>query len=162
MLLYIIRHAWAEERDENHWPDDSLRPLTKDGEKRFKKQLKRLADTRFAPELIASSPFVRCMQTAEIISDRFPGKPKVVPLKALEPSSDLPALLQWTLEQQVDEFAWVGHSPDVEKLLTQLVCHGEFALRFKKGAIAAVRFNDAIDVGQGELQWFATAKLLGE
>ena len=35
MELFIIRHAWAAERDDAAFPDDSLRPLTDKGRKRF-------------------------------------------------------------------------------------------------------------------------------
>ncbi|HEY2827752.1 MAG TPA: histidine phosphatase family protein, partial [Pirellulales bacterium] len=86
MLLYIVRHAVAEERDETRWPDDSERPLTEEGVKRFGKLLKRLSDIRFAPEVIASSPLVRCRQTAELIAKHFPSSPKIVLLDALAPN----------------------------------------------------------------------------
>src|SRR5207253_362118 len=32
--LYLVRHAIAENRDAERWPDDALRPLTKDGERK--------------------------------------------------------------------------------------------------------------------------------
>ncbi|HZZ29986.1 MAG TPA: phosphohistidine phosphatase SixA [Pirellulales bacterium] len=161
MLLYIVRHAWAEERDEHKWPDDSLRPLTDVGEKRFKKLVKQLTEVRFAPEVIATSPLVRCQQTAEIIAKRFPSKPGVVPLEALAPNSNLEALVQWTAELQNDEVAWVGHDPDVCYLAARLIGSGDAAIRFRKGAIAAIRFEEPIGLGKGALQWLATAKLLG-
>ncbi|HEY2881727.1 MAG TPA: histidine phosphatase family protein [Pirellulales bacterium] len=162
MLLYIIRHAWAEERDDTQWPDDSQRPLTKEGEKRFGKVLKKLADIRFAPAIVATSPFVRCLQTAELISKRFHGRPNIVPLQALAPQSDITALVQWTAQQTDDEIAWIGHSPDVEHLLAHLIGQSEINIRFRKGTVAAVRFEKPIEIGRGELQWLATAKLLGE
>jgi phosphohistidine phosphatase len=161
MILYIIRHAWAEERDDEHWPDDSLRPLTADGQKRFNKLLKKLADVRFAPAVIATSPLVRCRQTAEIVAKRFPSGPKIVPLDALAPHSDLDLLIQWTAQREEDEIAWVGHAPDVGQLAAQLISDGTAAIRFRKGAVAAILFENGIGLGKGELQWLATAKLLG-
>jgi phosphohistidine phosphatase len=162
MILYIIRHAWAEERDEARWPDDSLRPLTEEGQKRFKKQLKRLADIRFAPAMIATSPLVRCQQTAEIIAKRFHGQPSVTPLDALAPGSNLDALIEWTKETKSDEVAWVGHDPDVGHLAAQLIGGENGGIHFRKGAVAAIRFEEDVAPGKGELQWLATAKLLGE
>jgi len=32
MLLYIVRHAWAEERDAERYPNDAHRPLTREVE----------------------------------------------------------------------------------------------------------------------------------
>jgi phosphohistidine phosphatase len=161
MILYLVRHAWAEERDDARWPDDTQRPLADDGEKRFNKFLKKLTDIRFAPTVIATSPLVRCRQTAEIIAKRFPGKPKIVTVDALAPNSDLDALIQWTAEREEEEIAWVGHAPDIEHLAARLISAGTLSMRFRKGAVMAIRFDDGIGQGKGQLQWFATAKLMG-
>ena len=42
MNLFIIRHAWAAERDDAAFPDDSLRPLTDEGRKRFARMVEAL------------------------------------------------------------------------------------------------------------------------
>src|SRR5690242_8739580 len=112
MFLYIVRHAWAEDRDAARYPDDDLRPLTSDGAKRFAKVAKRLVDVGFRPTLVATSPLVRCRQTADIILDRLPGEAQIVELDALRPGSDLGALIEWTDKQSGDAIAWVGHAPD--------------------------------------------------
>lgn len=39
MKLYLIRHAWAEERNVDRFPDDRLRPLKTGSAKRFKRLL---------------------------------------------------------------------------------------------------------------------------
>lgn len=162
MLLYLVRHAWAEEHDEARWPDDTQRPLTADGQKRFNKVLKKLADIRFAPAIVATSPLVRCMQTAELIAKRFPSRPKVVPLDALAPGSDLATLIEWTAQLGDTDVAWVGHAPDVEHLAARLISDGSLSMRFRKGAVMSILFEDGIAEGKGQLQWMATAKLLGE
>jgi phosphohistidine phosphatase len=162
MILYIIRHAWAEEHDSSRWPDDALRPLTDEGQKRFAKVLKRLTKIGFEPAVIATSPLVRCRQTAELIAKRLDDKPTIVQLDALAPSSDLRALIEWTSQQGETDVAWVGHAPDVSHLAAQLIGTGDSAIRFAKGAVAAIQFDEQIQPGGGELQWLATAKLLGE
>ncbi len=161
MNLYIVRHAWAEERNEERWPDDSQRPLTDDGQKRFKKMLRRLADAKFWPDVIATSPFLRCVQTADLIAARVKDCPKLELLPALAPHSNLDALIEWT-NQQTGEVAWVGHDPDVVNLAAGLIGDGGAKIHFKKGAVAAFRFDGAIERGRGELLWLATANLLGE
>ncbi|HTQ40846.1 MAG TPA: phosphoglycerate mutase family protein [Pirellulales bacterium] len=161
MILYVVRHAWAGDRDEGQWPDDLLRPLTDDGKKRFNKLLKRLTDVRFAPAMIATSPLVRCVQTAEIIAKRFPSRPSIVQLDALAPGSNLESLVQWTAEANHDEIAWVGHDPDVRHLVARLIGGDSASIRIRKGAVAAIRFEEEMAIGKGELQWLATAKLLG-
>ena len=161
MQLYIIRHAWAFEHGDPRWPDDSQRPLEKEGGERFAQVAGRLATRGFAPEAIATSPYVRCSQTAQIVAAHSPQSPQIDELDALRPGSDLEALLDWSRQQQAQSLAWVGHAPDVGLLAAALVGDGDAAIRFAKGSVASIRFGDAIEPGYGELQWLATAKLLG-
>jgi phosphohistidine phosphatase SixA len=161
MFLYIARHAWAGERGDPRWPDDSLRELTPEGIERYTKVVKALAARGFAPSRIATSPYTRCVQTAEIIAKIVDGKPKIDELEALEPGSDLEPLLEWTRDQGYADTCWVGHSPDVERLAAALIGDGTSRVRFAKGAIAAVSFEADINADAGELYWLATAKSLG-
>jgi phosphohistidine phosphatase len=163
MFLYIARHAWAGERGDPRWPDDSLRELTEDGIARYSKVVSALADREFAPYRIASSPYTRCRQTAEIIAKYVDGKPPIDELEALEPGSELEPLLEWSRKYARDNqnICWVGHSPDVERLTAEMIGDGAARIRFAKGAIAAIRFEAEINADAGELSWLATAKSLG-
>jgi phosphohistidine phosphatase len=161
MIVYIARHAWAGERGDPRWPDDSLRELTPEGIERYTKVVKRLAERGFEPARIATSPYTRCRQTADIIAEHVPGNPTIVELAALEPGSDLDAIVEWTNEQGGDDVCWVGHSPDVDDLAAALISDGDTNIRFAKGAIAAIEFTGPVEVGDGQLRWLATAKLLG-
>jgi phosphohistidine phosphatase len=160
MLLYIVRHAWAEDRDETKFPDDDQRPLTKEGRKRFRKQVRALVDCGFAPSQIATSPLVRCVQTAEVIAELAPSRPQVTVVEALSPGSRLDALLEWTRERAEGDVAWVGHAPDVSHLTAALIGDAYSAIGFGKGAVAAIEFDRPPARGQGELAWLVTAKVL--
>ena len=96
MKLYIVRHALAGERGDPQYPDDRLRPLTDEGRKRFANAVKHLSDVGVAPQAVATSPLVRCRQTAEILVERVSSRPKLIELPALEPGSHLDALIEWT------------------------------------------------------------------
>jgi phosphohistidine phosphatase len=163
MLLYVIRHAWAEPYGYPDWPDDAERPLTAEGKKRFADIVKSLASRSFAPELIATSPLVRCRQTAELVVKGLKGKPKLVEREELRPGSNLDVLLAWTAQEAGEhkELAWVGHSPDVENLATALIGDPGAHIRFSKGAIAAIEFPALPGLREGELRWLVTAKVLG-
>lgn len=161
MFIYIARHAWAGERGDPRWPDDSLRELTPDGIERYTNVVKSLADRGFEPQRIATSPYTRCRQTADIIAKHIAGKPTIDELDALEPGSDLEPLLDWSREQGGADVCWVGHSPDVERLAAELMGDGSARIRFAKGAVAAISFEGDINAGAGELYWLATAKVLG-
>jgi phosphohistidine phosphatase len=163
MFIYIARHAWAGERGDPRWPDDSLRELTPEGIERYATVVKALADRGFDPDRIATSPYTRCRQTADLIAKHVLGNPAIDELPALEPGSELDPLLDWSREhaEKNESLCWMGHSPDVEWLAAALIGDGTTRLRFAKGSIAAISFDDDIAPGNGELHWHTTAKLLG-
>jgi phosphohistidine phosphatase len=161
MRLYIVRHAFAGQHGDPRYPDDALRPLTKKGRGRFRRVVKKLAKRGFAATLVATSPLVRCRQTAEVIVDNISPRPELVEQDDLQPGSRLEELVAWSNEQGGEEIAWVGHAPDVDRFLAALVGGRDGALVFAKGAVAAMDFDDEIVIGQGELRWFVTPKVLG-
>jgi phosphohistidine phosphatase len=161
MLLYIVRHAYAGQHGDPRFPDDDLRPLTKKGQKQFRRAVKKLARRAFSPTVVATSPLVRCRQTAELICERVWPAPELVHLDSLRPGSDLQSLVAWSNEQSVEELAWVGHAPDVDLLAAHLLGAREGSLHFGKGAVAAIAFEDEIGPGEGQLQWSLTPKMLG-
>ncbi len=86
MKLYIVRHGLAGEHGDPRYPDDRLRPLTDEGRKRFANTVKALAAAGMKVSVIATSPLVRCRQTADILAERLSGKPKLTELEALRPA----------------------------------------------------------------------------
>ena len=162
MDLYLVRHAWAAERGDE-WPDDDLRPLTEDGKKRFSRVVARLAERGLAPQVVATSPLVRCVETAQLLAAGVPDQAKVVELDELRPGSNLGGLLAWTARQadKRQQIAWVGHAPDVDRMAAALIGQPEAMIRFAKAAVAAIRFDGLPILGGGELQWLVSAKLLG-
>src|SRR3954447_13067351 len=162
MFLYIARHAWAGERGDPRWPDDSLRELMPEGIERYTKMVKVLAERGFRPDRIATSPYTRCRQTAEIIA-KHSKQAAIDELGALEPGSELEPLLEWSRKFSANDAntCWVGHSPDVERLAAEMIGDGAARIRFAKGAIAAISFESGINADAGELCWLATAKSLG-
>jgi phosphohistidine phosphatase len=160
MVLYIVRHALAGQHGDPRYPDDTLRPLTKKGHKQFRKVAKKLARRGFAPMVVATSPLVRCRQTAEIVRERVCPPPELVELDSLKPGSQLDALIAWSNEHGVEELAWVGHSPDVDEMAAELLGGRGGTVCFAKGAVAAIRFDDKIARGEGEVRWLVTPQLL--
>lgn len=159
MFVYVARHAWAGEYGDPRWPNDSLRPLTGEGIERYREMLQRLTLEVVAPAQIATSPYTRCRQTADLLAEASGAE--LHELDALQPGSDFDALVDWTNEHHGSDVAWVGHNPDVERFVATLIGTRGANVRFAKGAIAAVRFYGEVEPGAGELCWMATAKLLG-
>ncbi|HEY5312902.1 MAG TPA: phosphohistidine phosphatase SixA [Pirellulales bacterium] len=161
MLLYIVRHAWAGQHGDPEYPDDSLRPLTAKGEKRFRRVAKRLAKRGFAPCHVATSPLVRCRQTADILMDHLDSQAQLTVLNELAPGARLEALLPWARQQPSGDLAWVGHAPDVSQWIAALIGSAAGHADMDKGAVAAIEFDGAPEVGAGTLRWLVTAEVLG-
>ena len=159
MLIYIARHAWAGSFGDPAWPNDAERPLTDVGRPRFAGMVRRLVKRGFAPHRIATSPMVRCRQTAEIMVAESPGEPTVDALDALLPGSDLQALLQWTGKQNGQDVCWIGHAPDISHLTSALVGDQAVPIQFPQAACAAVWIETPADIGKGRLHWMATAEM---
>ena len=162
MHLYIARHAWAGHFGDPGWDDDSLRELTPEGIERYRGVVAALTEQGFAPQRIATSPYARCRQTADLIAAGVAGDPPVEELEALEPGSQLGELLAWTEACSGENVCWVGHNPDVERLAAAMVVDEGAWFRFAKGSVAAIEFKKLpMRPGRGELLWHSTAKSLG-
>jgi phosphohistidine phosphatase SixA len=161
MLLYIVRHGLAGQHGDPRYPDDDLRPLTDKGTKQVSKVAKKLVRRGFAPTLVATSPLVRCRQTADAICQRIAPPPELVEWDALRPGSGLAQLVSSSNSSGAEELAWVGHAPDVDELCAALLGARPEAIAFAKGAIAAIRFQETIVAGMGELRWYVTPAVLG-
>jgi phosphohistidine phosphatase len=160
MLIYLVRHAWAGQSGDARYADDTLRPLTDKGRKRFRRMTKKLAKRGVNPLAVATSALVRARETAQILSELCPAHPSVEVLDDLAPGGRLEPLLEWTRRQALAEVAWVGHAPDIECQAADLIGAGNGQIGFEKGAVAAIRFAGPISAGAGELLWLATADLL--
>ena len=66
MLVVLFRHGRAGRHDASAWPDDRLRPLSKEGRRQADSLARRLA--RLTTGELVSSPFERCLQTLQPLS----------------------------------------------------------------------------------------------
>jgi phosphohistidine phosphatase len=139
MQLYLVRHAIADVRDPLRWPDDSGRPLTQRGIRRFESAAPGLV--RLCPKLdrLLTSPLVRARQTAdilhahgwpapEVMEELRPEVPAVRTLGALAACEGMPCV------------AMVGHEPAIGEFLSYLLAASETALQslWRKGGAAVV------------------------
>jgi phosphohistidine phosphatase len=161
MKVYLVRHAIAHERDRKRWPDDSLRPLTPAGKRRFRRAARGLAMLlpRSAP--ILTSPYVRARATAELLSDALRRR---APLDCPELASPRPARDGLALLRKRREAAviLVGHEPYLGNLLSLAVAGTTRRLdvELRKGGAACVEFGGRIAPGAATLVWMLPPKAL--
>src|SRR5690242_1839666 len=132
-LLYVVRHAIAEPRDPERWPDDSLRPLTAKGEQSFRIAAAGLRRVVAGVDLVLSSPYARAWRTAEILQEEA-GWPAPLPCDELtaerKPAEALPVVGRRAARGTI---ALVGHEPHLSGLVSLLAGAPGLRLRMKKG-----------------------------
>ncbi len=161
MLLLLNRHANAGARDPAQWPDDRDRPLTDKGRKVQADVSRFLRKRDLAPGLVLTSPWLRAMQTAEILVEvARVGRPPVT----CEPLADDPDLIR--LQDHVGDqppgatVAMVGHSPWMEELASILLAGSSSGLRidFPKSGVLGIEI-DRLEPAAGELRFFLRPKM---
>ena len=124
MELLIIRHGLAG--DKTAWAKkgrpDAERPLTKEGRRKLKEAAPGLAKVFGKAELLASSPLVRALQTAELLRKAL-GKPPLAQVVALSPEAEPKAALAWLSGLKQGKVAIIGHEPHLGRLIA-LLCAG--------------------------------------
>jgi phosphohistidine phosphatase len=158
MRLLIIRHAIAVERGSPGFSDEE-RPLTPDGEEKFREAAAGLARLVDRPDALLTSPLLRAKQTAALAAEAW-GR--------IEPKQT-DALAGGSFEEQarvLDRLAGdatvavVGHEPHVSELLARLLGSRDAdRLTFKKGGAALVDVPGRLADG-GSLVFFLPPKVL--
>jgi len=161
MDILIIRHGIATPREEARDGDDRGRALTDRGRRRMRRVARGLS--RWVPRLdaIASSPYVRTLETARLVADRYPGL-ELVELPALEPDGTPEEVAKW-LSRHRDEavVALVGHSPNLELLASWLLSGVTTSfLALGKGSALLLHVRGARGPSSAELIWHLPANLL--
>jgi len=162
MDLLIVRHAIAGDRDE--WAQtgrpDGERPLTPEGRKRMRENARGIRALVPRLDLLATSPFTRAAQTAEILVEEY-GDLTVLDLPALAHGGTPDEIRDWLAHRTEGRIALVGHEPDLGTLIGWFVAGPSGAVvPLKKGGAALLEFPDAPAPGQAELRWLAPPKLL--
>jgi phosphohistidine phosphatase len=163
MRLLVIRHAIAGDRDafaaETGQPD-SERPLTAEGRKKMRANARGLRTVVPALEILATSPFTRARQTADVVAEAYDGL-TVTELPALAHGGSREELLEWLRGRRADDVALVGHEPDLGGLIAWLVTgDGPPFVTLKKGGACLLDCPDAPGPGHCELSWVLTPKVL--
>jgi phosphohistidine phosphatase len=159
--LYLVRHAFAAHADPARWPDDAVRPLTKEGIDRFRAAARGLRRLVPAVDSMLSSGYARAWQTAELLRDEagWPEPEECPALEAGRPASAALDILQGTSAHSI---ALVGHEPYLSTLAS-LLCTGSedgLQLELKKGAVAALAFAGPVEPAHASLRWTVSPKIL--
>jgi phosphohistidine phosphatase len=162
MDVYLVRHAIAEQRDPGRWPDDAQRPLTPEGDERFRAAARGLR--RLVPRvaLVLASPYARAWRTAELLTEEagWPAPERCAALEADRPAAEAVDALQDRTGQ--GSIAVVGHEPQVSSLAALLLTgRGEgLRLELKKGGVVRLAFDADPAPGTAVLRWSLAPRIL--
>jgi phosphohistidine phosphatase len=144
MLLYLVQHGRAKDREED--PD---RPLTDEG--RTEVEAVMLLMMRFgaitAPRVLHSGK-LRAGETAQIIATKIDAESEAV--EDLDPDSD-PAIWAGRLEETRMDTLLVGHMPHLSRLASLVLCGNPEAslVEFANGGVVCLHYDD----GHWALRW---------
>lgn len=135
MQIILIRHAIAVERKPGL--DDTVRPLCERGIRRFVRSVRGLDMLGVRLDHVFHSPWLRALQTAELLTPINRGMSSATALLADDPGDDVIALARRFSDKQC--IAFVGHEPWMGELLSLFLlgtAHHADAMPFKKGGMA--------------------------
>jgi phosphohistidine phosphatase len=151
MRIYLVRHA--ESVDRLPGMPDASRYLSARGRVSFREMARRFREAGALPTRMFTSPFVRAVQTAEILSETLQYDAEVAVALQLAPGFDVEGLnvvLDGFPGER--EFAFVGHEPDLGDILTRLLSlPRRYAMR--KGSIAALDLPDTGNRVHADFAW---------
>ncbi|OGR15787.1 MAG: hypothetical protein A2559_08965 [Deltaproteobacteria bacterium RIFOXYD2_FULL_66_9] len=154
MRIYLVRHSESVARVPSM--PDAARYLTARGRVSFREMALRFRDAGGLPTRILTSPLVRAVQTAEILSETLKYDGEVVLDPRLSPGFDV-AMMNDVLAGYPSEreIAFVGHEPDLGDILTRLLSLPQ-AYAMHKGAVAALDLPVPGDPLRAGFAWLLT------
>lgn len=155
MDLYVLRHAKAERVAPDG--EDATRPLTQKGQRDARRLGRWMRDREVAPDLVATSPLVRAVETAALVLQGAPAPPRLERWDELEPGGTVEGVLaRLAASGEAEAVLVVGHEPLLSALVSSAVGGGRF--RLAKGALAKV--GGFGPEATGEIEWIVTPAVI--
>ena len=154
MQLILLRHGVAVEHD-NWNEDDDARPLTPEGLDKTRKAARGLASL-CEPELVASSPKMRAVQTAELVH----GSEQKLELWPELASDMFDLWLQRLREAKASSVLLVGHEPDLSRFASLLLSGDADTVRmdWKKAGASSLELD--FQTNRATLEWMISPRVL--
>ncbi len=145
MALYLVRHAQAGSRAESNLPDDTLRPLTREGRHQAAALAGLLAD--MGAQSVYTSPYRRCVQTAVPLAAHLG-----VPVTLADDFGEGPAdgAIELVRKLANENAAIFSHGDIIPAVLEHLAVHDSLDLgktpRCQKGSVWVLETNGSTDM----------------
>jgi len=163
MELFIIRHAIAEPLGKPNEFSDERRALTDEGRTRMREIVKGLTKLGAQIDLIITSPLVRAIETAEIVSTGLGlSKKDMRQTLNLAPGGSIEGLFaEIKTHSEVQAVALVGHQPDLGNIISKIISdEGDAAIQLKKGSVCCLNISETVPALRGEVAWLLAPRQL--
>lgn len=163
MNLYVVRHAEAVQLSGTITRDFD-RPLTEQGKQEALLMGRILARLDKRVKSIFSSPLVRAVETANIISTELRGGVEVFVSDTVSPGFNQKALLTDILERTDGGSAMiVGHQPDMSMFVAYLMCESQgMGVAMVPCSIACLGIQQNSSAVGARLIWLLTPELISD
>ena len=166
MQIILVRHGAAEDFEVGSSRPDSDRQMTKKGRKEMTKVAKGLRRTVDTVDVIASSPYVRAVQTAEIVSKELSKKRpiEIQQVDALSSGTGPETMTEWLATQDPEAtIVLIGHEPDFSTLMAYLTTNdsGSYA-KLSKAGVCLIDCPTTPAMAKGKLLWLVTPAMLSD
>jgi phosphohistidine phosphatase len=160
MILYLVRHGIAIDRQDPNSPPETERYLTRDGIKKTREVAEGFHALGLRPTVFLSSPYVRAKQTAEIFAEVLGhAREKIRDSAALRPGSAPAEFLAEVAQLKVRELICFGHVPHLDQFIAYVVGARAVFTALKKAGIACLELESAT-AAKGTLVWLLPPKVL--
>jgi phosphohistidine phosphatase len=160
MRLYIMRHGIAISRQDSDCPAEAKRYLTAKGLERTREAARGLRAIGIQPTLWLTSPYMRAVQTGEIVCREFGADPaRLRKTEALLPNAKPARLIEELAPLRNDQVICFGHAPQVDEFLAFAVGTGTRFTALKKAGVACLDRDSAAQHTM-TLEWLLTSKAL--
>jgi phosphohistidine phosphatase len=161
MQVCIMRHGIAVDRVEPDGPPDSERPLTPKGRDRTLRAAEGLKALGLKPDLLLTSPFLRALQTAEIVAGVLDIPPAALERSdALLPEANPAELFRLLCRGKARSILCFGHAPHVDEAIAFALGLNRPFTALKKAGAACISLDGPFPPRGGVLEWLHTAKSL--
>ncbi|HSD64706.1 MAG TPA: phosphohistidine phosphatase SixA [Ignavibacteriaceae bacterium] len=151
MNLYLVRHADAEKVQPGKKDED--RKLSKEGKERIRGAANQWFYFIKNVDIISSSPFIRAVETAEIIAECFEYNDDIIKDDVLAAGSYTKDMIEFVNNLEGNDILVVGHQPDLSEHVSNLISSNGALVDFKKAAIAKISFNGKVSLSKGYLEY---------
>jgi phosphohistidine phosphatase len=159
MDLYVLRHAIAVDREDASVPRDRERPLTAKGIAKLRKVIRGMKGLGLSFDLILASPYVRALETAELVADELGSEAKVERTPHLAPDGNPRTLIDLIASRcgERSRILVVGHEPYLSQLISVLlVGDGRTAITLKKAGLCKLAMQTPRYGRCAILEWLLT------